>query len=114
MEPIAFRVRIPGSLRPMPRTEPSSSPKKVLVVMRSGTARQRIVKELKRASFVTTAESKCHDALLFCRRTATLHALITEVELPQMWGLELARVASQYHSRIACICLYAKEPPAHS
>jgi len=86
------------------------TPQRVVVAMRNGAERQRLTDELQRAGYRVIAHDNCYDALLACRQSGALHGLVTEVELPHMWGLELAVCASRYHRNVAVVCVCGAEP----
>src|SRR4051794_29101287 len=89
-----------------PRRETGTQPqKRVLLVIRNASERRVIAQELARAGYMVVAKDNCHDALDVCRESAVLDAVVTETTLPQMWGLELARSASQCHSKLVIVCV---------
>jgi DNA-binding NtrC family response regulator len=94
-----------------PRRETATQgPKRVLLVIRTASERRAIAEELRNAGYIVVAKDNCHDALRFCRESAVLHALVTETTLPHMWGVELARSASQCHSHLVIVCVCRGEP----
>jgi CheY-like chemotaxis protein len=94
-----------------PRRETATQPgTRVLLVIRNASERRAIAEELTKAGYIVVAKDNCHDALRFCRESAVLHALVTETTLPHMWGIELARSASQCHSHLVIVCVCSGNP----
>jgi CheY-like chemotaxis protein len=94
-----------------PRRETPRLPgKRVLLVIRNASERRMIAEELTKAGYIVVAKDNCHDALRFCRESAVLHALVTDTTLPHMWGVELARSASQCHPHLVIVCVCSGEP----
>jgi len=81
--------------------------------MRNATERRGLAEDLRRAGYSVVAKDNCYDAAAYCRKVASLDALVIETELPDMWGLELARSASQYHPHIFVVCLCSAQPKQH-
>lgn len=87
--------------------------RRVLLVMRKSSERNQAVAALKKAGYDVVSHDNCHDALRYCRQTITLDVLVAETEVPSMWGLELARVASVCHPEMAVICVGKSDPKPH-
>jgi len=100
----------PGAIYNPRREIPTQQRQHILLVMRNASERRAMAEEFTKAGFTVVAEDNCHDALRFCRKCRVLHALVAEVTLPYMWGVELARSASQFHSRLVIVCLCNAEP----
>lgn len=86
---------------------------RVLVVVRNSAERHRLVRDLSNAGYAVEAKDSCSDAATYCRQSLALHGLVVETELPWMWGVELARSASQYHPHLAIVCVCNGEPKSH-
>jgi DNA-binding response OmpR family regulator len=69
-----------------------------------------MAKELARAGYTVIVKDNCHDAARFCLDSQELHAVVTEIALPYMWGIELARSASQWHPHAVIVALCTAEP----
>jgi CheY-like chemotaxis protein len=85
----------------------------IVVAIRNATERRRLAEALQNAAYHVTAKDNCHDALLACRQFPPVGALVAQLELPDMWGLELARCASQYNRNLIVVCIFASEPKLH-
>jgi DNA-binding NtrC family response regulator len=82
----------------------------VIVAIHDRSQREMVCRAIGDAGFEVIEAPTCQDALTACRGAGTVPILIAEVRLPDMWGLDLARAATQFHSKTQVVCLASKEP----
>lgn len=82
----------------------------VIVAIHDRSQREQACSALEDAGYEVIAAPNCQAALTACRGAGTDPILVTEVRLPEMWGLDLARAATQFRSRTRVVCIADREP----
>jgi DNA-binding NtrC family response regulator len=84
----------------------------VIVAIHERSEREIACRAIAEAGFEVIEARTCHEALTACRAAGTVPILIAEVRLPDMWGIDLARAAAQFHSKTQVVCIVSKVPRA--
>ena len=81
----------------------------VIVAIHDRVSRETTCELLKEAGLLVIPAPNCKAALSACRSALIDPVLIAEIRLPDMWGLDLARAATQFHFKTLVICVSEKE-----
>ena len=81
----------------------------VIVAIHDRAPRDKTCDYLRDAGFMVVPAPTCQFALTACRSAAMDPVLVVEIRLPDMWGLDLAREAAQFHFKTLVICISEKE-----
>ena len=81
----------------------------VIVAIHERASRETTCEFLKEAGLLVIPAANCQAALSACRSALIDPVLVAEIRLPDMWGLDLARAATQFHFKTLVICISDKE-----
>jgi DNA-binding NtrC family response regulator len=81
----------------------------VIVAIQDRAQREKTCEFLRQDGFAVVPAQSCQYALTACRSAATDPVLVAEIRLPEMWGLDLARAATQFHFKTLVICISERQ-----